>query len=94
MDTSSLVDLSAAAGIAGALTLVIAQLVKAVTGWEDRKALLATSAVALVLALVSWGATHWQVLADAWQVLTGWLASLATAAGLYGIGKRKDGGGA
>jgi len=84
---------SATAGVTGALTYVVMQVVKAVTGWQDRRALVAASAVALLLAAIAWGATHWQVVRDVWDVLLAWLGGLASATGLYKLnrGGQNDG---
>lgn len=86
-------QLGSQAGLTGAMTLLVTQLVKALTGWNERKAVVATAVVALVLALLAWGATHWSLLADVWQVVTGWLGSLAAASGIYGFGRKQLNGG-
>jgi hypothetical protein len=79
--------LSATAGVTGALTYVVVQVLKAVTGWQDRRALVAASFVALFLAAIAWGATHWQVVRDVWDVLLAWLGGLASATGLYKLNR-------
>jgi len=84
---------SASAGITGALTYVVMQVVKAITGWHDRRALVAASVVALVLAVLAWGATHWDIVKDAWEVLIAWLGGLASATGLYKLNRKENGGG-
>ena len=84
---------SASAGLTGALTYVVMQIVKAVTGWHDRRALIAASVVALVLAVLAWGATHWSILRDAWDVLVARLGGLASATGLYKLNGRRENGG-
>lgn len=82
-------QLGVQAGLTGAMTLLVTQILKAITGWTERKAIVATAVVALVLALLAWGATHWSVLQEAWQIITGWLSSLAAASGLYGFGRKQ-----
>ena len=80
---------SASAGITGALTYVVMQVVKAVTGWHDRRALVAASVVALVLAALAWGATNWDTVKDIWEVLVAWLGGLASATGLYKLNRKE-----
>jgi hypothetical protein len=84
--------LSASAGITGAMTYVVMQVVKAVTGWHDRRALVAASVVALVLAALAWGATNWNVVKDVWEVLVAWLGGLASATGLYKLNRKEANG--
>ena len=84
-------SLGAQAGITGAMVVLVTQVIKAVTQWTDRKALLATALVALVFALIAWAATHWSVATELWKILTGWLSSLAAASGLYTLGRRQNG---
>jgi hypothetical protein len=97
MDSGTLPDLSqlgAQAGLTGAMTFLVTQLVKALTGWQERRAIAAAAVVALGLALLAWGATHWRVLQEVWQVVTNWLGSLAAASGLYGFGRKQPNGAA
>jgi len=89
MEQFDLTTFSTGAGVTGALTYVVMQVLKAVTGWHDRRALVAASAVALVFATVAWGATHWDVVREVWDILLSWLGGLASATGLYKLNGRK-----
>jgi hypothetical protein len=79
--------LSATAGVTGALTYVVMQVVKAVTGWQDRRALAATSVVALLLAAVASGTKYSPLVRDAWDLLLTWLGGVASATGLYKLNR-------
>lgn len=86
MDLSQAPDLMQAgvfAGTSGATTLMVTQLVKAVTGWDGRRALAVSAVAALSIALLAWGATHWGLVSEAYHVVLGTLSSWAAATGLY-----------
>jgi len=81
--------LSSGAGVVGALTYVVMQIVKALTGWYDRRALVAASVITLLLAALAYGATHWGVVKSIWDVLLLWLGGMASATGLYKLNRKE-----
>jgi hypothetical protein len=85
--------ISTGAGIIGALTYVVMQIVKAITGWHDRRALVAASVVALVLSAVALGAKYWDVITNIWDLLLLWLGAIASGTGLYKLNRKENNGG-
>lgn len=81
-------DIGISVGIVGAMTVVVTQVLKAITGWQDRRALAATTIVALLLSTLGWAATHWTLAQEVWRVIQDWIAGLAAAAGSYGLIRR------
>lgn len=92
-------QLAQSAGLTGAMVVVLTQVLKAITGWDDRRALVLTATVALALAVLAvlarsgvapW--THYVQLL--WDTLQQWIGGLAAATGIYKLNRNQGNGGA
>ncbi|MCS7256814.1 MAG: hypothetical protein RMJ05_10105 [Thermomicrobium sp.] len=91
-------QLAQSAGVTGAMVVVFTQVLKAVTGWDGRKALVLTAVVALVLAVLAvlarYGVDPWvRYVQWVWDALQQWLGGLAAATGIYKLNRNQGNGG-
>ena len=96
MDDFSLLIQSS--GLVGAMTAVITQILKAITGWTDRRALAMAAIVAFVLALLAVMAKYGispcvDYVRWAWETLQQWIGGIAAGTGIYKLTNRNSGNG-
>lgn len=94
-DFSTLIQSS---GLVGAMTAVITQILKAITGWTDRRALVLAAIVAFVLALLAvmakYGISPWvDYVRWTWETLQQWIGGVAAGTGIYKLTNRNSGNG-
>ncbi|MCS7295897.1 MAG: hypothetical protein NZ761_10935 [Dehalococcoidia bacterium] len=87
-------DVTEQTGLAGTVGLhvyVITEVVKRITGWTDRRALVVAAVTALLLAALVVFAAHSGLIATAWTLIQSWIGGLATAIGAYKFPQRNGG---